>query len=127
MNGNERLSKVLRAAPISAFATRENAHAVGLLLSEQAWPRRAIPHILQLRFDYWQDYGGSFVDYYGDPFPIEDDLMDRLFPEPSCRWLSAFPKRCELGPLRQAPSKDRQAKLQILELGLRVPPCGYAI
>lgn len=127
MNGNERVTKVLRAAPLSVFKDRRNARAVGEAMYEQDWSRRSAPHLLQLRFDYWQDAGGTFLDYYGDLFAIEEDLMDRLVDDPSCKWFSAFPKRCMEGPLLQTVSLKVQRRLQVIELGLRTPPVGYAI
>ena len=119
--------KILTALPLPVLAIRENARAVGVALAGLEIPRRQIPHLFQLRFDYWLDAGGEFRTYQGDIFAIHDDTMDRMFPDPSCKWLSEFPRRCTAGPLLQTPNTEIRKRLQLLELAMRTPPLGFAI
>ncbi len=126
-SAQDRIPPVLAALPLPAFALRQNAQSVGLALAEQAWTRRNVVNLVQLRFEYFLDAGGLFHDYYGELFDVSENRLDDLFNDPSYKWLSEFPRRCKAGPLLKSPSMIVQQRLQILELGLRTPPLGFAI
>ncbi|SMX28209.1 hypothetical protein TRP8649_02324 [Pelagimonas phthalicica] len=120
-------TRTLIALPLEVVEIPQNAHAIGMAIADLRWPRRKIVNRMQLRFDYFLDAGHQFRSYEGDPFNTGNDRLDKLFNDPAYKWFSDFARRCKTGPLTHAPSLLVQKRLQLLELGLRTPPLGYAI
>lgn len=120
-------SKMLTALPLTVFEIPENARAIGLLLGELKWPRRSIVNRFELRFAYFLDAGHQYRDYDGNQFQVVEGALESLFNDPGYKWLSEFPRLCRKSRLRKAPTKIVQCRLQLIELGLRTPPIGYAV
>ena len=121
------IAKTLTALPLAAFEIPQNARAIGLLLGDLKWPRRSIVNRFELRFAYFLDAGHQYHDYDGNPFQVVEGALESLFNDPGYKWLSEFPRRCRKGELSKSPPVIIQRRLQLIELGLRTPPFGYAI
>ena len=120
--------KIIEVNKPSIYEIPRNAENVGIQLHDLGWPRRKIVDRLQLRLDYFLDAGGIYKDWNGDIFPIHEDSIERTFRnDPGYKWLSDFPKKCQLYGLKQSPSALVQKRLQIIDLALKTPAFGLAI
>lgn len=120
-------SKALIALPLSALGIPENARTIGIALADKKWPRRSVVNRMELRFAYFLDAGHEYRDYDGNLFPVIEGVLENLFNDPGYKWMSEFPRRCQRGQLVKAPTEIVQLRLQLIDLGLRTPPIGYAV
>lgn len=100
---------------------------LGCQVADMPAPERSKPDRLDLRLDWYLKAGGLFFGADLKPIYVHaDSIEDTMSDDPRRKWFSEWPNRAKAGLIRQAPHEHLFKRLQLIDLALRTPPCGYA-
>lgn len=116
------------ALPDERLLTQAFYAATGRALAAWGLPQRSYMVELALRIEWYRKAGGLYFDADLSPLDIDSDCFEQFMDrDPSCKVFCDWPRRAMRGEIKQAPKGHMLDLLRLVNLGLRTPPCGFAI